>query len=107
MVDRCDHRNLNEEVDFLRGVIPTAENLVVAFWSEIAPRIKPGRLHCVRLYETPRNFAEYFGPDRDRHEQEENDVPSPLRGGLAARASRAATTASSGLPPPTGRACPT
>ena len=65
VIDRCDHRNLNEEVDFLKGVIPTAENLVVAFWNEIVPRIKSGRLHCVRLYETPRNFAEYFGPDRD------------------------------------------
>jgi 6-pyruvoyltetrahydropterin/6-carboxytetrahydropterin synthase len=63
VVDRCDHRNLNDEVPFLRGVIPSTENLVIAFWNEIAPRIKAGRLHCVRLYETPRNFAEYHGPD--------------------------------------------
>jgi 6-pyruvoyltetrahydropterin/6-carboxytetrahydropterin synthase len=63
VVDKCDHRNLNDEVDFLRGVIPSTENLVIAFWSEIAPYITAGRLHCVRLYETPRNFAEYHGPD--------------------------------------------
>jgi len=63
VVDRCDHRNLNEEVDFLRGIIPSTENLVIAFWNEIAPHIKAGRLHSVRLYETPRNFAEYRGPD--------------------------------------------
>ena len=63
VVDKCDHRNLNDEVDFLRGIIPSTENLVIAFWHEIAPRIKAGRLHCVRLYETPRNFAEFFGPD--------------------------------------------
>jgi 6-pyruvoyltetrahydropterin/6-carboxytetrahydropterin synthase len=63
VVDRCDHRNLNDEVPFLRGVIPSTENLVIAFWNEIAPRINAGRLHCVRLYETPRNFAEYHGPD--------------------------------------------
>ena len=62
VVERCDHRNLNEEVDFLRGVIPSTENLVVAFWREIAPHIKGGRLHSIRLYETPRNYAEYFGP---------------------------------------------
>jgi 6-pyruvoyltetrahydropterin/6-carboxytetrahydropterin synthase len=62
VADPCDHRNLNEEVDFLRGVIPSTENLVVAFWNRIAPRLPRGRLHCVRLYETPRNFAEYFGP---------------------------------------------
>lgn len=63
VVDRCDHRNLNQDVDFLRGIIPSTENLVIAFWREIEPRIKHGRLHSVRLYETPRNFAEYFGPD--------------------------------------------
>lgn len=64
VVDKCDHRNLNDEVDFLRGIIPSTENLVIAFWQEIAPHIQaPARLHCVRLYETPRNFAEFFGPD--------------------------------------------
>jgi 6-pyruvoyltetrahydropterin/6-carboxytetrahydropterin synthase len=62
VVAPCDHRNLNKDVDFLKGVIPTAENLVVAFWGRIAPRIRSGRLHSVRLYETPRNIAEYRGP---------------------------------------------
>jgi 6-pyruvoyltetrahydropterin/6-carboxytetrahydropterin synthase len=64
VVDKCDHRNLNEEVPFLRGIIPSTENLVIAFWQEIEPLIPPpGVLDCVRLYETPRNFAEYRGPD--------------------------------------------
>src|SRR5476649_401280 len=64
VVDKCDHRNLNTDVDFLRNVIPSTENLVIAFWQQIAPRLKsPARLHCVRLYETPRNFADYYGPD--------------------------------------------
>jgi 6-pyruvoyltetrahydropterin/6-carboxytetrahydropterin synthase len=63
VADPCDHCLLNEDVPFLRGIIPTTENLVVAFWARIAPRIRHGRLHCVRLYETPRNFAEYFGPE--------------------------------------------
>ncbi len=58
----CDHRNLNVEVPFLNGVIPTTENLVIAFWNEIAPKLKSGRLHRVRLYESERNFAEYYGP---------------------------------------------
>lgn len=65
VVDKCDHRNLNDEVDFLRGVNPSTENLVIAFWNEIEPQIHAGRLHCVRLYETPRNFAEYHGPMAD------------------------------------------
>ena len=63
VVDKCDHRNLNDEVEFLRGVIPSTENLVIAFWNEIEPRLTTGKLHRVRLYETPRNFAEYYGPD--------------------------------------------
>jgi 6-pyruvoyltetrahydropterin/6-carboxytetrahydropterin synthase len=63
IVKRCDHRNLNVEVDFLTGVIPTTENLVIAFWNEIAPKLKSGRLQRVRLYESERNFAEYYGPD--------------------------------------------
>jgi 6-pyruvoyltetrahydropterin/6-carboxytetrahydropterin synthase len=63
VVDKCDHHNLNEEVDFLRGINPSTENLVIAFWNELEPLITAGRLQCVRLYETPRNYAEYFGPD--------------------------------------------
>jgi len=62
VVDHCDHRNLNTDVDFLRGIIPSTENLVIAFWDRIAPALPAGELHCVRLYETPRNFAEYRGP---------------------------------------------
>jgi len=62
VVNPCDHRNLNRDVAFLRGVIPSTENLAVAFWNRIEARLKGVRLHCVRLFETPRNFAEYFGP---------------------------------------------
>ena len=64
VADRCDHRNLNDDVPFLKNVIPSTENLVIAFWRQIEPHLPAGRLHCVRLYETPRNFAEYLGPDR-------------------------------------------
>ena len=63
VVDKCDHRNLNTDVEFLRGVIPSTENLVIAFWEQIEPHLTAGKLHCVRLYETPRNFVEYRGPE--------------------------------------------
>ena len=64
VVDPCDHRNLNTDVRFLRGIIPSTENLVIAFWHEIAPLLPPAAtLHRVRLYETPRNFAEFLGSD--------------------------------------------
>jgi 6-pyruvoyltetrahydropterin/6-carboxytetrahydropterin synthase len=59
---KCDHRNLNLDVDFLNGIIPSTENLVIAFWNQLAPHIKRGRLRRVRLWETERNRAEYFGP---------------------------------------------
>jgi 6-pyruvoyltetrahydropterin/6-carboxytetrahydropterin synthase len=63
VVDKCDHRNLNSDVDFLRGVIPSTENLTIAFWQEIAPLLPPAAtLHRVRLFETPRNFADFYGP---------------------------------------------
>jgi len=62
IIDLCDHRNLNLDVEFLQGIIPSAENLVIAFWNQLQPQIRKGRLHCVRLWETERNRAEYFGP---------------------------------------------
>jgi 6-pyruvoyltetrahydropterin/6-carboxytetrahydropterin synthase len=62
IIAKCDHRNLNIEVDFLKGILPSTENLVIAFWNEIQPRLTAGTLHSVRLYETERNFAEYLGP---------------------------------------------
>lgn len=62
IVRKCDHRNLNLDVDFLRGLVPSTENLVIAFWHEIAPHVAPARLHRVRLYESPRNFADFYGP---------------------------------------------
>jgi 6-pyruvoyltetrahydropterin/6-carboxytetrahydropterin synthase len=62
VADPCDHHDL-AQVGFLRNTILSTENLVIAFWAQLAPRIPaPAILHGVRLYETPRNFAEYFGP---------------------------------------------
>jgi 6-pyruvoyltetrahydropterin/6-carboxytetrahydropterin synthase len=63
VVDRVDHKNLNEDVDFLRGVIPTAENLARAFWRELAPGITEGSLHEIVLHETERNSVRYCGED--------------------------------------------
>ncbi len=63
VVDRVDHTNLNEDVDFLRGVIPTAENLARCFWQQLAPAITHGRLYEVVLQETERNSVRYRGED--------------------------------------------
>ncbi len=61
IVDKVDHKNLNLEVDFLEGVLPSTENFVVAIWNELNEAVPSGRLHAVRLYETERNVAEYRG----------------------------------------------
>jgi 6-pyruvoyltetrahydropterin/6-carboxytetrahydropterin synthase len=63
IADLCDHRSLNDGVGFLKNIIPSTENLAIAFWRELEPHLQRCALHCVRLYETPRNYAEYFGPE--------------------------------------------
>jgi len=64
IIDKCDHRNLNLDVDFLNGVIPSTENLVIRFFEELKDEVikhssKGSKLWSVRLFETERNFAEY------------------------------------------------
>ncbi|MGA7615644.1 MAG: 6-carboxytetrahydropterin synthase [Thermoanaerobaculia bacterium] len=61
VIDRVDHKNLNEDVEFLRGVIPTAENLAKAFWEELAPAIDQGSLAQIVLQETENNSVVYRG----------------------------------------------
>ena len=64
IIDQVDHKNLNLDVPFMEGQLASTENLVMAFWKILAPLI-PGmssaQLHSLKLYETPRNFVEYFG----------------------------------------------
>lgn len=62
VVRPCDRRNLNVDVPFLAGVIPTAENIAVRIWDELAPAVRPARLVRVVLHETERNKAVYEGP---------------------------------------------
>lgn len=62
VIDKVDHRNFNLEVDFMRDVIPTAENIVVGCWRVLAPRVAPARLVRLVLWETPNNYVEYEGP---------------------------------------------
>jgi 6-pyruvoyltetrahydropterin/6-carboxytetrahydropterin synthase len=61
VIGDLDHRNLNLDVPWLEGVIPSTENVVVAIWNRLAPRIPHGRLVRLVLWETPRNCAEYTG----------------------------------------------
>jgi 6-pyruvoyltetrahydropterin/6-carboxytetrahydropterin synthase len=53
-----DHRNLNTDVPWLEGRIPTAENLALAFWERLRPEFPEGLLRSVRVWETDKNWAE-------------------------------------------------
>ena len=62
VIGDLDHRNLNMDVPWLADVIPSTENLVVAIWQRLEPRIPAqGKLVRLVLWETPRNSAEYSG----------------------------------------------
>jgi 6-pyruvoyltetrahydropterin/6-carboxytetrahydropterin synthase len=64
VVRDVDHRNLNLEVEWLKGVKPSTENFAVAIWDRVAPALPAGvRLQRVFLRETPNNSVEYLGPE--------------------------------------------
>ena len=56
-----DHRNLNTDVPWLKGRVPTAENLAQAFWDRLRPELPDGLLRSVRVWETDKNWAEVGG----------------------------------------------
>jgi 6-pyruvoyltetrahydropterin/6-carboxytetrahydropterin synthase len=58
VMQRMDHRFLNYEVAELKGMIPTCENISMVIWKLLAPKVRQGKLHCVRLYEAPDLFAD-------------------------------------------------
>ena len=65
ILDKVDHKNLNMDVDFMEGKLASCEILVMEFWKILKPKIpgisKYGELHKIRLFETPRNFVDYYG----------------------------------------------
>ena len=64
VTDQLDHKNLNVDVPFMQGIMPSTENLCIAIWKQIVEPIAAHGcyLHAIKLYETENNFAEYFGP---------------------------------------------
>src|SRR5438105_3877553 len=61
ILEVVDHRNFNLDVPFMQGVIPTSENIVVAFWRILAPAVAPAKLKRLVLWETENNYVEYDG----------------------------------------------
>jgi 6-pyruvoyltetrahydropterin/6-carboxytetrahydropterin synthase len=61
--DKLDHKNLNLDVDFLKGIMPSTENITIAIFNILKSKVITlgGELHCIKLYETENNYVEYFG----------------------------------------------
>jgi 6-pyruvoyltetrahydropterin/6-carboxytetrahydropterin synthase len=58
LIDAVDHRHLNRDVEFLRGIVPTAENIALAAFHRLEPHFKPARLLKLRLVESENNAVE-------------------------------------------------
>jgi 6-pyruvoyltetrahydropterin/6-carboxytetrahydropterin synthase len=63
VIEKIDHRNMNLDVDFMKGKMASTENLAKAIWDQIHDEIKKegADLHCVKLVETENNSVEYYG----------------------------------------------
>lgn len=66
IIDKVDHKNLNLDVDFMQGKLASTEILIMEFWRILQPlvaELNPDKafLHGLKLYETERNFIEYYG----------------------------------------------
>lgn len=61
VIEALDHRHLNKEVPEFAKQIPTSENLAIAIWQRLSPKLKIAKLHRVRLYETQDLFVDFYG----------------------------------------------
>ena len=62
VIEKVDHKNLNLDVEMIpEGMMPTTENLAVLFWKQISDKLSGCELHCIKLYETEKIYAEYYG----------------------------------------------
>lgn len=61
VLDVFDHRHLNKEVPEFVNQIPTTENIAIAIWRRLEPKLNGAKMHRVRVYETPDLFVDYYG----------------------------------------------
>lgn len=61
IIEKVDHKHMNLDVDFMRGIIPTAENMAIAFWRILQPKIREGTLVSIKVLESHNNLIEYRG----------------------------------------------
>ncbi len=63
VLDAMDHRFLNKEVPEFATQIPTTENIAIAVWKRLEPRLTTGKLHRVRVYEAQDLFVDFYGEE--------------------------------------------
>jgi 6-pyruvoyltetrahydropterin/6-carboxytetrahydropterin synthase len=63
IISQLDHRNLNMDVEFMKGLMTSTENIAIAIWEQLEEPIAAHgcQLHSIRLHETENNSVEYFG----------------------------------------------
>jgi 6-pyruvoyltetrahydropterin/6-carboxytetrahydropterin synthase len=63
IIDKLDHRNINLDVDFMKGKMPSTEVLAMEIWNQLSGELESKRcqLHCIKLHETENNYVEYYG----------------------------------------------
>ncbi len=63
VIEPLDHKNLNLDVPFLKGMLASTENVVIQVWDRIKTSIAQagGELVKIKLVETENNYVEYFG----------------------------------------------
>ena len=65
IIEKVDHKNLNLDVEFMQGKMASCEIFVMEIWKILAPKVaeasQTAKLHSLQLFETQKNFVEYFG----------------------------------------------
>ncbi len=68
VIEKLDHKNINLEVDFMKGRLASTENLAIGIWEQLESPIREAgaSLYCIKLVETEKNYVEYFGKEEGR-----------------------------------------
>ena len=63
IINKVDHKFLNFDVDFMRDIIPTSENIVIQFWKILKDALskEEAELYELKLHETENNIVVYRG----------------------------------------------
>ena len=63
IIERFDHKNINEDTHEFAERMPTVENMAQVFWERLVGRFDHAQLVRIKLWETSSTYAEYYGPE--------------------------------------------